>query len=41
MEAVSREAVRILRLFGDEQTHRVTPQVGAEQEYFLIDQGAL
>ena len=37
MEAVSREAVRILRLFGDEQTHRVTPQVGAEQEYFLID----
>ena len=37
MDAVSREAVRILRLFGDEQTHRVTPQVGAEQEYFLID----
>ena len=37
MEAVSREAVRILRLFGDEQTPRVTPQVGAEQEYFLID----
>ena len=37
MEAVSREAVRILCLFGDEQTHRVTPQVGAEQEYFLID----
>ena len=37
MEAVSREAVRILRLFGDEQTHCVTPQVGAEQEYFLID----
>ena len=36
MEAVSREAVRILRLFGDEQTHRVTPQVGAEQEYFLL-----
>ena len=37
MEAVSREAVRILRLFGDETTRRVTPQVGAEQEYFLID----
>ena len=37
MEAVSRQALRILHLFGDEQTHRVTPQVGAEQEYFLID----
>ena len=36
-EAVSREAVRILRLFGDEKTQRVSAQVGAEQEYFLID----
>jgi len=37
VEAVSRQAVRILRLFGDTATHRVVPQVGAEQEYFLID----
>lgn len=37
MDAVSREAIRILRLFGDEETHRVTAQVGPEQEYFLLD----
>ena len=37
IEAVSRQTVRILRLFGDEKTQRVTPSVGAEQEYFLID----
>ena len=36
MEEVSREAVRILRLFGDTQTKRVIPSVGAEQEYFLL-----
>ena len=37
MEAVSREAVKILRLFGDEKVRKATPQIGAEQEYFLID----
>ena len=37
VEEVSRQAVRILRLFGDTETKRVIPQVGAEQEYFLID----
>ncbi len=37
MEAISRQACRILRLFGDTATKRVTPTVGAEQEYFLID----
>ncbi|WP_293009892.1 glutamine synthetase III, partial [Oscillibacter sp. UBA6647] len=37
MNEVSRQAVRILRLFGDTETRRVTPQVGPEQEYFLID----
>ncbi len=37
MDEVSRQAVRILRLFGDKETKRVTPQVGAEQEYFLVD----
>ena len=37
MDEVSRQAVRILRLFGDTETKRVIPQVGPEQEYFLID----
>ncbi len=37
MDEVSRQAVRILRLFGDTETKHVTPQVGPEQEYFLID----
>jgi glutamine synthetase len=37
MEALSGQAIRILRLFGDENTKRVVPMVGAEQEYFLID----
>ena len=36
MDEVSRQAVRILRLFGDTETKRVTAQVGPEQEYFLI-----
>ena len=37
MDEVSRQAIRLLRLFGDTQTRRVTAQVGPEQEYFLID----
>ncbi len=37
MEAVSRQALRIMRLFGDTESKKVTPQVGAEQEYFLVD----
>jgi len=36
IDDVSKEAVRILRLFGDTQTKRVQVCVGAEQEYFLI-----
>ena len=36
IDEVSKQAVRILRLFGDTQTKRVTPCVGAEQEYFLL-----
>ena len=36
IEEVSREAVRILRLFGDTKTRNVRVSVGAEQEYFLI-----
>ncbi len=37
MDAVNGAALRILRLFGDENTKRVLSTVGAEQEYFLID----
>ena len=37
MEAVSRQALRVLRLFGDTVSTKVTPQVGPEQEYFLVD----
>ena len=36
IDEVSRESVRILRLFGDHETMRVIPSVGAEQEYFLL-----
>ena len=36
LEEVSREAMRILRLFGDQETKRVLSSVGAEQEYFII-----
>ena len=36
MDEVSREAIRILRLFGDSTSKRVTASVGAEQEYFLL-----
>ena len=37
MDALSRQAVRILKLFGTESVERVFTTVGAEQEYFLID----
>ena len=37
MEAVSRQAVCICRLFGDNLTQRVTTSVGPEQEYFIVD----
>ncbi|MBQ5602743.1 MAG: glutamine synthetase III [Clostridia bacterium] len=37
MEALSHQALRIMRLLGDNESIRVTPMVGAEQEYFLID----
>ncbi len=39
MEAINTQALRILRLFGDTETTRVSPTVGAEQEYFIIDRG--
>ena len=37
IDEVSRQAVRILRLFGETDVKRVIPQVGPEQEYFLVD----
>ena len=37
MQAVSEQSLRLLRLFGNTHSMRVTPCVGAEQEYFLID----
>ena len=37
MEAVSREALRIVRLFGNTEAKKVVPSVGPEQEYFLVD----
>ena len=37
MEALNRQALRILRLFGNSDVKRVTTSVGPEQEYFLID----
>ena len=37
MQALSTEALRLLRLFGNITSHRVIPTVGAEQEYFLVD----
>ena len=37
MEALSKQAVRILRLFGNETVKRVTTTAGPEQEYFLVD----
>ena len=36
LEVVSREAMRIIRLFGDTDSKRVVACVGAEQEYFLL-----
>ncbi len=37
MEALSQQAIRILRLFGDRTAKKVIPSVGAEQEYFIVD----
>ncbi|MBP5383753.1 MAG: glutamine synthetase III [Lachnospiraceae bacterium] len=37
MDALSKEAINILKLFGRDDVERVTTTVGPEQEYFLID----
>ncbi len=38
MEAINKQAMRVLRLFGNEDVKNIITTVGAEQEYFLIDQ---
>ena len=37
MEAINTQALRLLRLFGNTTSNKVTPSVGPEQEYFLVD----
>ena len=37
MEAINKQALRFLRLFGNTTSKRVKPSVGIEQEYFLVD----
>ena len=37
MEALNKQALRVLRLFGSQDVRRVTTSVGPEQEYFLVD----
>ena len=39
MEAISQQALRIVRLFGNTEATKVVPSVGPEQEYFLVDRG--
>lgn len=38
MEALSKQALRIVKLFGNTEATKVTASVGAEQEYFLVDE---
>ena len=37
MDAINRQALRVLKLFGNKDVKHVTTSVGPEQEYFLID----
>lgn len=37
MEAVQKQVLRLLRLFGNKTSKKVTPSVGIEQEYFIVD----
>ena len=37
MEAVNTQSLRLIRLFGNTTSKKVTPSVGPEQEYFLVD----
>ncbi len=40
MEYISEQAVRVLRIFGDNETNRVVTDEGPEQEYFIVDASA-
>ena len=37
MQAINEQSLRLLRLFGNTTSKKVTPSVGPEQEYFLVD----
>ena len=37
MQAINTQSLRLLKLFGNTTSRKVTPSVGAEQEYFLVD----
>lgn len=37
MEAVQKQTLRLIRLFGNTTSRRVVPSVGVEQEYFIVD----
>ena len=37
MQAIDKQSLRIMRLFGNTTAKRVVPSVGPEQEYFLVD----
>ena len=37
IEALNKQVLRIMRLFGDKDTKKIISTVGAEQEYFLVD----
>ncbi len=39
MEAINRQALRVLKLFGNEDVTSVNTTIGPEQEYFIIDKG--
>ena len=38
MAAINEQSIRLLRLFGNTTSKKVTPSVGPEQEYFLVDE---
>ncbi|GAA2835994.1 glutamine synthetase III [Lactococcus raffinolactis] len=38
MQVISDSSIKLLRLFGNTSASRVAPSVGAEQEYFLVDE---
>ena len=37
MQAINEQSLRMLRLFGNKTSSKVTPSVGPEQEYFIVD----